>query len=117
MQYFAYKTKKVRISGKSIDVEIQVGFERDAYDPGDAGGEAEIVEKINNGQIECGSIVVKAVALGEEGFDSLGQCTFSNRKEFMSYLKDHGMVERAIVDLKESFKDKIAVFREHGLIK
>ena len=109
---FTYKEfdKNITVNGHDITVKVKIETDyddcsiRDLYD--DSVESYESIEKRFQAKgIYLGVIVVTATAESIEGIDSLGGCELSEYDDSLSpeyYLKDHTMVENALIELSNS---------------
>lgn len=89
-------------------VTIQVSEDFDVtpegnFDFGDETENAEYLARFHSGELVMTHILVKALYLGVEGFDSLGACHLKASDiegDALDMIRDHGMVENAIDALK-----------------
>lgn len=120
MEFKKY-TQDVEINGVAVEVEISIRVEEDDITPegdfdfGNAEENAAYLKRFNGGDLFMGVISVNAKAYGETGNDCLGGCHLKCNNMFDSkpftqdvedLVKEHGMVNNAIDELKKSIVAK-----------
>lgn len=123
MKQESFKTikKKIKVRGQTLTALIDIYVEEDDINPaddyasGDADQDAKYLARFKSGELFCAVITVKAVALGETGYDSLGGCHIPCNNMFNStpfqneveqVVKFHDMVSTALDDLRQQIETK-----------
>jgi len=109
------ETRSLELNGHKIEAEIVVRYAFDdesvdgSFDFGDEAENAAYLAKFASGELYSLFVAVDALALGEQGRDSLGCCHVNSataEKELLETMADHGMIEQACTDLIERIQGK-----------
>lgn len=108
------ENRQIEINGHKVTALVRLelyydeNFELDwDFEPGE---KEKLVNQINNNILTPTGIVVKATALGEEGFDSCWGFLFKNLEEALEEVKSTGFVDSALKSLEQTIQEKLQTF-------